>query len=236
MSDGEPIEPPADATDIPIETGSGHTDPGTGSARLRELMAVEEQRAWQRRLLHALTLGLAGWSAYLVVDLLLVFVLEVAPPLYLGIRLAPALALGLLLLWLRKQEASAGMLRAIEIGIFTSGTAAVTALAVLHQRGLESGNVAGAVLVVLTYGVTLGQPIRRALVPVGAMALSIPAMRGESAVHRRPVERPGSAHHAHQQLPRGARGRGADPDRRPALRWSSAADRRSAEHRPLPLA
>ncbi|HJL14762.1 MAG TPA: serine/threonine-protein kinase [Sandaracinaceae bacterium LLY-WYZ-13_1] len=145
--------------------------PGTGPAsRLDDLVAREEQHGLRQRLCRVMQLGLLGWMAFLLGDVLVVFVwkeVDRALPYFLA-RLIPPVLVVPMLLWLRAREApSARALRAVELATFGIAAAGTSSFAAVHPDGIASYHVMGTLIVALAHGVMIGSPWKKGIWPIG---------------------------------------------------------------------
>ena len=167
-------EDPVPAPPMPDELSSESSR--SAPARFDSLVEREERIGFQDRLLRALLIGLGGWCAFLIVDLIGIYVLHDTSVWALAARGWGAVGLGsVLLIERRRDHPTWAELRFIEVAIFVCGMMCMALLAASHDDGITSYHVPGSVLVVLSYGVMLGSPWRHALLPVTAMTLAFPA-------------------------------------------------------------
>ncbi len=155
--------PSADAVTGPIE-------------RQRALVAREETHGERRRLLWALGIGIVVWNGYLATDLVRHLAGDPNMIATFVSRLAISTPVTVLYFVLRaRPDASASMLRAIELYSFTSGAIGTAVLAIL-ENGLLSLHLTGVPLVLLSHALMMGRAWRRALVPVLFMTFAQPVV------------------------------------------------------------
>jgi serine/threonine-protein kinase len=163
-----------DAPTIAVTRSDAAETTGSGPSRLEAMMAEEERHAFRHRMIRALWLSVIGWLAFLASDALMIWGLGHAGPVTLLARIGPALGLIVLLVIARRVDLGAGLLRVMEVCTFATGMISIGILAALHEKGITSSHVPGSVLVLLSYGVTLGSHWRRSLLPVVVTTLALP--------------------------------------------------------------
>ncbi|HJL14761.1 MAG TPA: serine/threonine-protein kinase [Sandaracinaceae bacterium LLY-WYZ-13_1] len=144
--------------------------------RMQTLVAREERAKFRKRLRVAMRIGIPIWLAFSFLDVVAVLRDVVSPWWVLVVaRIVPALYAGAIELHLRRRrDPSIGLLRFYEATLFGMGVAALGCMFTI-EGGWTSPNIPLAALLLMGHGMWLGGHWRRAVVPIGAMVLALPA-------------------------------------------------------------
>ena len=143
----------------------------------RELERQEHERDHARFRAVAFA-GVFVWPSFALLDFLVVFFIDTSTSLswLLAVRAGVfPVIVGAYLRVRNPKGLSPSALRALDVLLFTTASAGIGLMAVAYG-GIESAYGSGVLIVIVARGVFLGQPWRRALLPVCSSALAYPAI------------------------------------------------------------